>query len=666
MKNDNLSEIIAADSLKQNNRQLSAIWLISKWSDTVWILEATNDTPRKIRNTWRGVVTIDFNQKLPNGKMLTDPEYSELLEDIKRATYYIREGVYGHEVTRSEGQQTFANNLTSLACFMINEGLDHPSTLLNFSSLNRTHFYDFCILSVEYGSSGVEGHIVRVTSLLDSLSSADLKKVRLTDGSIDRTWLSRKTHIPIKKLSENQKLSLILRKYETCTDYPEYLRDSVSVRREYPSHRETPILQQAKMNLSESRAVEMISIWSYLKRFDEYLIHPLTFDPFLDGGSPASLAKSYGATPKGRTPTIPMDTAMHYLNSAIEWIAVFGTPLVTYKSALDTELKQLTTNKTARKDYYAPQAFANVICPNELQKLNITRYNRHSTGTPIDIRRSQLAVDDAIDCLIAACFILFATFSARRRREITTLRIDSVIAGPDGWDIKFGIQKASAVSRLDRLLRPIPDLLAHAAYLLSNLYTSIRDKDEDQILAKRLFVNANQGNTRDDLTPIENSLIKSIELFADVIEVPLDRNGRRWYLRPHECRRFFAITYYWHRRYQNLDALSWFLGHLDPEETRTYITEAFGQMELDEEERRFTIDAIRQGMHSVELKPITDHISQHFNSTNIEMIESTRLESYINKLIENDCLDIRVRSLSTDANKSELYVEFIEPQSELN
>ena len=668
MFNDtNIQAHISSHGIDLSEHKPTAAWMISEWSDIEWILEATGDEARLVEGVLHGIVRINFEQRLPNGRLLTDKKYAVILEDIKRAVFFARAGVYGSEISRAEGLSIFSRNLISFVNFMMIEGLDKPETLFNFSSLTQSHFEAYCRLAVD-GTAGIECHATRIRNTLESLSQDELSSIRLPDGHIDRAWLEKQTHISAKVINQTPETIILLRDFEACKSYPEYTDSKNNRSREYPSNRMKTISMLAQKKTTESRVADLISVWKKLQELEQYLQFPLKFDPFNNNSihkhkiiSCTSLALFYGATPNGRTPTIPIDIAFHYLENAIEWVVSYGPELVQYKNTLDAQLTKLMDGRKARRDHFAPQAFKLVPIPDKLKALNIKRYNYYAPGTNNRKKREELSVDDAIDCLIACCFILIGTFVARRRLEILFLDDESVVPGPDGWDIVFGARKVSATHKLSSLVRPIPDLVYDCSKLLLDLYPTARKNCPDDVLKRRLFVRKNGSNKI--LAFTQSYLFKILDLFSDIIEVPIDKDGKRWYLRPHELRRFFAMAYFWHRRYHDLHTLSWFMGHIDPEETRRYITEMFGTMELDQEEARYIVNAIRSGINAGnDWNDFHNHIQQRFNTKNVRLIDPSTLQVYIEQLIEKDCLDIRINSLETSPNSSEeIFVQFIEP-----
>lgn len=67
-----------------------------------------------------------------------------------------------------------------------------------------------------------------------------------------------------------------------------------------------------------------------------------------------------------------------------------------------------------------------------------------------------------------------------------------------------------------------------------------------------------------------------LDSICDYFEIPLVKmnNGelRRQYVRQHQLRRFFALLFFWQKRFQGLEALRWMLGHTDMSHLYHYIS----------------------------------------------------------------------------------------------
>lgn len=67
-----------------------------------------------------------------------------------------------------------------------------------------------------------------------------------------------------------------------------------------------------------------------------------------------------------------------------------------------------------------------------------------------------------------------------------------------------------------------------------------------------------------------------LDSICDYFEAPLVKMGngelRRQYVRQHQLRRFFALLFFWQKRFQGLEALRWMLGHTDMSHLYHYIS----------------------------------------------------------------------------------------------
>ena len=69
------------------------------------------------------------------------------------------------------------------------------------------------------------------------------------------------------------------------------------------------------------------------------------------------------------------------------------------------------------------------------------------------------------------------------------------------------------------------------------------------------------------------SYSENIDFFIDYIQGK-SVNGKRFYIRQHQLRRFFAMCFFWGSGFGSLDTLRWFLGHTNVEHVYHYITES--------------------------------------------------------------------------------------------
>lgn len=628
-------------------------WLLSDWDDDAWILSGRNGSTTE-------PVIIRWKSLLPNGLMLTDPKYSAILESTKQLIVAVRIGSTAR-ITRSVNQKNLALYLKSIIRWMIIRGMDkQPVPYMTYSMLTPSDFNDFC-KSLDYGMISVEDYKIRISDYLDNLNKTDFNLLLDKSGLINRSKLGRKIHINPKNLYSPSLLKLF-DKYEphdsTRTDF---IISRRAKNREYISNRAMHIDEATKLFASETVISDYLRAWSYLYELSGKIDNLIIENPFRDH-TRNSILESINHTPKGRTPNIPIDMALYYLNSAIEWVVKYGPDLVKYKKLLDISLDAIMEKRTSRRDYYAPQAFNSVEQPSSLKSLNIRRYHRNATGSSSKVIRDNLSVDESIECLTAACFVLITTFTARRREEVLNLNPDCTFNDYSGSMISFQIQKASANHILETVARPIPALITMAVSVMSKLSLHLNSRSNCSHFDRLLFIT--EG--RNGLTRLKDSLLLSrLDLFADIIEVPTFYDSkyqihRRWYLRPHEARRFFAYTYYWNSSETKLDTLSWFMGHLDLSETERYITDMVSGSELPNAITTLCISAMQYSNPNNDLVKLKEAACEYFQVENINFIPDTQLEKFISHLSSTGHINIEIINTPSSTSGKAICVHYLE------
>ncbi len=122
-----------------------------------------------------------------------------------------------------------------------------------------------------------------------------------------------------------------------------------------------------------------------------------------------------------------------------------------------------------------------------------------------------------------------------------------------------------------------------------------------------------------------NSLYQAMDKACDYFETEVV-DGLRYYLRPHQLRRFFVQLYVWSsgESQQGLDVLRWFLGQTDIEHLHHYITESVTGEVLRDVEVQYVSE------HIDSFPKLKSYICQKYNVNNVELLDSEELEDYIN------------------------------------
>ena len=379
----------------------------------------------------------------------------------------------------------------------------------------------------------------------------------------------------------------------------------------------------------------------------------------LDSVNVFSIAKKSGAKPEEHHRTIPVPVALHTLNASIDYIIKYGDAIVDYSLAWGSKFKELRGKLTHeyKETYRAAKwdAFKSVPKPKALHGLNIKRLfswyggedvprNTNGGHGAANLCRKSLPFEDAIHFLISAVFVLVAAMSARRRAELVGISIDCLEGYEGCYEVTFELCKANFEDERERISRPIPNIAARAIKMLQRFTRGWMEVYGDNSNDKLFYLPNSMNKGR----PIAYSTVAdTLARFCDYIEVPLYEDGRRWYIKMHEFRRFFAIVFFWQYKFANLTALQWMLGHVDPRHTYNYIRDIVGGTEINKEEARYTAAVMREGTSGQAVEQLRQLAFEHFHTTDISLIEEEDLQIYLEELIEEGKFRIRPHGIET-------------------
>ncbi|WP_338745332.1 hypothetical protein V3D52_24490 [Pseudomonas putida] len=150
------------------------------------------------------------------------------------------------------------------------------------------------------------------------------------------------------------------------------------------------------------------------------------------------------------------------------------------------------------------------------------------------------------------------------------------------------------------------------------------------------------------LTPCDVYLYyKNIDLFCDYFQVDTDKLGRRFYIRQHQLRRFFALVFLNCGYGASIGILQWMFGHADPEHIWNYITEELPGKELQNTLSQALSERITTG-GATHYTDVIGLIEETFNTRNVSIMDAEQLTEYLEFLIEGGQLTIEPQFLEDD------------------
>lgn len=226
----------------------------------------------------------------------------------------------------------------------------------------------------------------------------------------------------------------------------------------------------------------------------------------------------------------------------------------------------------------------------ELLKLGVKYWNiKKSDKYCFELRRKNLGFCDLYNVLMGSIQIVIGAITARRQSELMELHptnclIPANIDPENNKSIEFELifdNRKSGVGGLvsirETLSRPIPNSIATIIYKLQKINERIL-KLNNMRISDFSLINSYSNHQNKFLKITAKSYNMHLNAFCDYFETAtLPSNSdiiKRYYIRQHQLRRFFALLFFWSKSYDGLDTLRHFLGHTNPEHLYNYITES--------------------------------------------------------------------------------------------
>ncbi len=599
-------------------------WMLNESvDDTIWEMWRTGHA---LGNNQHHTRRLSFEREVSHNELLTNTNNQFLLEDLRNSLLYLN--VKGH-IRRPER----TGDILRSACRLILHANElqfskNKNPIRSLAEISFEHIKDYLM------SFKVERHNFDkcLDIILDKWSSRDEIDWELLKKSITTTT------------RQFESLKDKLTKY--LESHHEEFKSQIGYTAKYPN------AFVDKFNLEDDLAPKSKTISNEISK-----IHALyTARPSQNYKFRHAVQKLFsgGSTifdemiESEKTPLMPVDIALHTLSSALHFVRTYGPSFREYLSSLNKAEKILLNSFGIREQIcnlrdYQRIAFENTPIPDSLNDLNITSWhyendlynNNFSDGIPVGI---------AVKLYIAAIWILIASFSAARTTSLITLRRACFVQSPvDGlFDLILRIPKSSERWELEEVHRPIPDVIYDYGLEFAAFVSEIEERrglfnDDNEsylftrILNTRSVTASTYGETNEHQKSLgRDYLDECLDTFFDWISSPLT-DGKRWYARTHQFRRFFAVLYFNMTDSEGLDELSWFLGHANLDMTFHYAEIAPSDEWIEEAELTIAKIGADLNKHINADESISEIIYEARKTSNI----STVIEPLVQKLISD-------------------------------
>ena len=253
-----------------------------------------------------------------------------------------------------------------------------------------------------------------------------------------------------------------------------------------------------------------------------------------------------------------------------------------------------------------------------------------------------------------------AQLKPSREEELTHLKRHCLRKNANGFWFNFELGKSNDGEVWQDEDRPVTVITARAIQLLQRLGEGLSTLfSEDRKVADNLFY-LPKSEGMGALCANNSLLSNHLDMFCDYVGLPPDNEGRRWYVRIHEMRKWFLLLLFWSGRFDVLDAARWIAGHTDAEHIYAYIEKEFPGEELPKIEAEYSIDRVYRHEQEI-MKHRKGHadnedgvdalyraILNHFNVESLTVVPDSEWVGYVKSLRKNDKFRLEPHSIFTE------------------
>jgi hypothetical protein len=641
----------------------SANWLLSDFDENVWTYSFGFKKPK----------TIDWNIKIDDQSSLIDPKNRELYQSFK---YFLAAS------TSPRAQPTRANEFNRaihIIDFLLINSTHFNLSKHGLAGLGRDHLKSILseISSDKDTSESIYGWSKRVSryclELASKTNQEDIQRVL-----VERPELSAITpyqaesntlDIPLEMIPQ-ARAALYLNNYYVAHREKGYSPDSIKIsgkiyrdtlkgRIDSKPYLEILIIHDDNQFVRERLPLAVTTAKrerigdSALRDYKSTLyslgvLHEIGFP----APSPADLTSVRNFILKtdaaGRFRTLPSRVVFGAVRNAIEFHIKYGEALVDdwCKAALHCKEKGISSSEL--KD----EQLQNLVSP-KLQEMGVTSLglSRRAARTDFALRlkgskqeyfsnlRANKGLIELLRIYIGGVQIVVGALMARRVGELIDLHTITCLDDTEQWLIfhnrkstqhLFGVRQTEA--------RPIEPIASRMIKNLVRLQKNLKGLGFIPEL-RQLFSSPSIHGDFEVRNAYVGSYNCNLDFFCDYFETETNNEGKRYYIRQHQLRRFFAMLFFYSSSFGGLETLQWMLGHTDVKHVWHYITESMDGSTLRGAKAQYAAEALHSGdIHSFE--SLGELIKSRYGTNDFTVVDTDELEDYITDLMDEGSVEI--------------------------
>lgn len=666
-------------------------WLISNYYALVWVFIFDKHSR----------IIVDWRVKVAGGHLLTNPIHQNLLDTFKCwvLSQHHPNLNGGCALGAAAASYRARDTLQLIDYFLLNAerleisryGLklltesDIYSLLQNLSSSSRKHYsiYQWPVRLTSFLKEKIsqenkwffETALAEHPWLAEDIPDKSDWELGLNETEIiyARAWLWRNDFYK-QSTADNSTTAVYRRQLKTVELAKIIYRDTLCGHAQKPQiselkvlpvlrykteYQAAPVSNQSDDSIHEKLMPRYYSILNGLRTLEKIGLPVPT--SALSALSDNAFKNSLPAKAAGRFKTLPASVVFKALRISIEFIIEYGDAIV--ESTLTT-LASAHSKKAAKEDAYTSVP----ALPTEVSdRLNVEHWsiihfhhrhvkfylnkNPESNTASRHLIHSQIrnheGLYELLIVLYGAIQICVGVLMARRQGELMDLMAGQAIDNSEE-NLIFENRKSGSDGYRETELRPIPKIGVRAINLLERLQIGLIEIG--LIEAQTNLFSFPKMNGKGLVKTCVGTFNRALNFFCDYAELPLDAEGRRYYIRQHQLRRFFAMLFFWGGNFGNLDTLRWFLGHTDVEHIYYYITETTPGEVLRGVKVQFIMEQFQAPQaERTELEAL---VEKHFGTQNFSVLDTAELEEYIEDLILGEDVIVEPEFFDTENGRS--------------
>lgn len=657
-------------------------WLLNELADPVWCIKF-GENLREVDGAVKGATRIRWALRLPDGR-LTDHSHSRLLEHAKLLLIAAFDGATNSSKTLAI-VTAYHRHLMWLVEYWVTHGpglhqqqglfgldVDTVEAFVAIYAVNgvagisrvRERWDEWIVERLQHEAPQIDAAIEAMTSEERALLRIDRKAVgrtsaassRLESGDLDEEHYGSARVLLYRMRAYNGQgvikgsfieemigfeafrtpriaaLLVHLQRYEICQDYGF---------RSLPRHGYRTEPMQGRLSLVEraEKPLQVAGLLNWVRQASQTLtlIPQLASNTFGDPGELSERLARFHTRRETRTKSIPSQIALQITAFCINWMQHVEPQL---RGLVGMVFESISPNGQTRPRELQGLLEAAPI-PAALRRFGIGQFwgrslweNRLARSADRDSEQGTgLAVTDLLTVHAGVCFVLVAMLSCCRRAEVLTLTKDAIQYRGDRAYVRVLLRKTGADEARLSVLKPVPRIVSRcfesmsAITVLLNRYRPTRDAHVANLVFKKF--------NRNGLSEIGVSIYDHLDLVSQMADLRTD-DGKLWHIRPHELRRFFALSFFHDGGRENsLPALSWFMGHREIHMTWRYVREELSGAELSEAEAALAAAAVYSDDEAVSVQRLRRMLLKHFGVDELKVLSESVVQEYLEMLHES-------------------------------